>query len=383
MAYRLCLIAGEASGDALGANLIKALRARPDFQFSVSGLGGPMMAEEGIKSAFDISELSIIGFTDALLAAPRVKRRIDQTVAQILADKPDAVILIDSYGFTVRVAQAVRKADASIKLIKYVAPQVWATRPKRAKTLSGCVDLLLGLHEIDRPFFEAEGLKTVIVGNPAVHVDLSGSDPLVFRKQNNIKENQQIVLVLPGSRPSEIKRLMPTFKDTIRAVAKEKPETVFVLPISESVKTAVESALEGFDIEIVRVYAAEAKYAAMKSATVALACSGTVTTELALCGCPMVVAYRLEAITWWLYKATTQIKYVTMINLLAGREIAPEFIQEPCTSQNLSQAILSRLGDPELCAQQANDQFKALKLMGHGQPSTHQLAAEAIEVFLK
>ncbi|MGZ3304787.1 MAG: lipid-A-disaccharide synthase, partial [Asticcacaulis sp.] len=183
---KLMLVAAEASGDALGAGLIQALNARTPGAFDFVGIGGARMAEQGVKSPFDISELSILGLVEGVKALPRVMRRVAEVREFALQEKPDAVILIDSWGFTLRVAQAIRKVMPGVPLIKYVAPQVWAMRPGRAKTLAGAVDLLLALHPMDPPYFEAQGLKTIVVGNPALNVDFSAADPLAFRKQLQI-----------------------------------------------------------------------------------------------------------------------------------------------------------------------------------------------------
>ncbi|HEX8472131.1 MAG TPA: lipid-A-disaccharide synthase, partial [Brevundimonas sp.] len=172
---KIMLVAAEASGDALGAGLAKALRTRlPDAAFV--GVGGPKMAVEGVVSPFDIAELSILGWIEGLRAYDRVKARVADTVALAIRERPDAVVLIDSWGFTIRVAKALREALPVVPLIKYVGPQVWASRPGRAKTLAGAVDHLLALYTFDAPWFEAEGLATTVVGSSALHVDMDGAD---------------------------------------------------------------------------------------------------------------------------------------------------------------------------------------------------------------
>ena len=174
---KLMLVAAEASGDMLGAGLMRELQRQSPVPLTFCGVGGKRMAELGIKSPFDISELSILGLIEGLKAYKRVKARVADTVAQALREKPDAVVLIDSWGFTLRVAHGIRAALPDVPLIKYVGPQVWATRPGRARTLAQSVDLLLALHPMDAPYFEKEGLKTVVVGNPALNVDFNTADP--------------------------------------------------------------------------------------------------------------------------------------------------------------------------------------------------------------
>lgn len=380
---KLMLVAAEASGDALGAGLMAQLRVQaPDIDWSFVGVGGARMAEQGVESPFDIAQLSILGLIEGLKALPRVKARVRDTVALAVREKPDAVVLIDSWGFTVRVAQAIRKALPGVPLIKYVGPQVWAARPGRAKTLAGAVDFLLALHPMDPPFFEAQGLKTVVVGNPALHTDFGGADPLVFRKSIGLGADTPMLLVLPGSRPAEIKHMMPVFGEVLTRLHKTHPEVVFVMPVADTVRARVEAAVRDIPVPIRLVESEAEKFAAMRAATLALACSGTVSTELALAGCPMVIAYKLEPLTYWIYKRISTLKHATMFNIMADRRIAPEFLQDQCTADNLLNAIEQRLNDGALRETQVREQFEALDLMGRGSPPTAVRAAKAVLDFL-
>ena len=381
---KLMLIAAEASGDALGAGLIAELQKQaPDVAWTFVGVGGARMAEHGVKSPFDIAELSILGMLEGLKALPRVQRRVRETAALAMAERPDAAVLIDSWGFTLRCAHAIRKLMPGVPLVKYVGPQVWATRPGRAKTLAKAVDLLLALHPMDAPYFEREGLKTVVVGNPALNIDFSGADPAGFRKRLGLTADAPILLVLPGSRPAEIRRLMPVFSEVMARIKAERPDITIVMPLAETVRAQVLVALEGQAVKPVIVEGENDKHSAMQAATVALACSGTVSTELALAGCPMVIAYKVEPLTWWIFKNIATIKYVTMFNIAAGRDIAPEFIQPACTVDNLVKALDERLGNKALRDRQIGDQFAALDQMGRGQRPPSEKAAEALLEFLR
>ncbi|ESQ82926.1 hypothetical protein AEAC466_15585 [Asticcacaulis sp. AC466] len=376
------LVAAEASGDALGAGLIAQLRAQaPDTDFVFSGVGGVRMAEMGVDSPFDISELSILGLVEGLKAYGRVMKRVRETVAYAQAQKPDVVVLIDSWGFTLRVANAIRKAMPHVKLIKYVGPQVWAMRPGRAKTLARAVDLLLALHPMDAPYFEREGLKTVVVGNPALNVDFSRADPTKFRAKLGLGATDQVLLVLPGSRPSEIKRLMPVFNDTMRRLHAERPELTIVIPVADTVRERVEAAVS--DLPFVRLIGGEDdKHSAMMAADLALACSGTVSTELALAGCPMIIAYKVEPLTAWIFKNVATIKHITLFNIMAEKEIAPEFVQDDATADNLVKAVDARLDDRALREAQVQAQFDALDIMGRGQKPPAEKAAAAVLEFI-
>jgi lipid-A-disaccharide synthase len=384
---KLMLVAAEASGDALGAGLIQALNQQAPGAFTFIGVGGARMKEQGIDSPFDIAELSILGIVEGIKALPRVKRRVTEVAAFAKKEKPDAVVLIDSWGFTLRVAQALRQALPGVPLIKYVAPQVWAMRPGRAKTLAGTVDFLLALHPMDPPFFAAHGLKTVVVGNPALNVDFSKADPLAFRKSLQIASDAPLLLVLPGSRPSEIRRLMPVFTEVMLMLARQRPDLTLALPVAETVRPAVLSAVDHMraqqpDIRLHLIEDETEKLSAMQAADVALACSGTVSTELAMAGCPMVIAYKAEPLTYLIFKYVASIKHVTLFNIMADKRIAPEFLQQECTPQNLLKAVTDRLDNRALRDEQVAEQLRALDLMGRGQEPPAEKAAAAILAFL-
>lgn len=379
---KLMLVAAEASGDALGAGLIRELNAQAPGAFDFVGIGGARMTEQGIQSPFDITQLSILGLVEGLKALPRVNARVRDTVAFAEREKPYAVVLIDSWGFTLRAAHAIRKAMPGVPLIKYVAPQVWAARAGRAKTLAGAVDFLIALHPMDPPFFEAQGLKTVVVGNPALHVDMSTADPQAWRAAHGLGPDTPVLLVLPGSRPAEIRHMMPVFGEVMTRLHQQRPDLVFVMPLAETVRGQVLDALKDIAAPVRVLDGETEKFSAMKAATLALACSGTVSTELALAGCPMVIAYKLEPLTFFIYKRISTLKHATMFNIMSGKRIAPEFIQNEATAGNLIKAVTERLDDPQLRARQVADQYHALDVMGRGQEPTAQRAARALLEFL-
>ena len=377
------LVAAEASGDLLGAGLMAQLKAQaPQVDWRFVGVGGARMAEHGVKSPFDIAELSILGLVEGLKAYGRVMRRVRDTAALAAAEKPDAVVLIDSWGFTLRVAHAIRKLMPGVPLIKYVGPQVWAMRPGRAKTLARSVDLLLALHPMDAPYFEREGLKTVVVGNPALNVDFSRSDPAAFRASLGLGADDPLLLVLPGSRPSEIRRLMPVFREVMLRLGRERPGLTMAIPVADTVRAAVEDATRDLPLRFTLIGNEADKYAAMRAADLALACSGTVSTELALAGCPMVIAYRMEPLTWWIVKHYSTLKHATLFSTVAGKRIAPEFIQDDCTADNLLAEVGRLLDDPAARAAQTAEQYAALDLMGRGQKPPAEKAARAVLAFL-
>jgi len=371
------LVAGEASGDVLGARLAHVLRARLGGDgVRFVGVGGEAMAREGVSSPFDIAETSVLGFLEGVMALPRIQKRADDTAAVAKAEHPDIAVLIDSWGFTLRVAQRLRRADPSLPLIKYVGPQVWATRPGRAKTLAKTVDRLLTIHTFDAPYFEQAGLATTFVGATALSLDLSGADPERLRRTIGARKDQTIMLVLPGSRPSEIARLAKPFAEALRRLAAERPDLCFVLPAAQTVAAQVRAVDWGAPVHIVE--GDQLKYDAMKAATVALACSGTVTSELGMAGCPFVVAYRTGVVTYFAARLIYRQRYITLINIAAGEAVAPEFIQHDCTGEALAKALAERLDDPGLRARQVAKQNATLETMGRGGPDPAERAADVV-----
>jgi len=371
------LVAAEASGDVLGAGLIRALnKILPEVR--LVGVGGPKMAAEGVDSAFDINALSIVGFVEGLLAYPKVKAAVKEVVALAERTRPDVAVLIDSFGFTIRAGRALKAACPGITLIKYVGPQVWASRPERAKGLAEVFDHLLAILPFDAPFYEPFGLPVDFVGNPSLATDFAAADPQQTRDAIGAVPNDPILLVLPGSRPSEIARMLPPFEQAVKILKSDRPALHVVVPLADTVAALARPRLAGWSGPIHIVEGEAAKRDAMKAATVALACSGTVTTELALAGAPMVVAYRLGRVTWLIIKRLIRTPYVVLFNIAANAEIAPELLQDQCTGPNLARVIAARLDDPALRARQIAAQNAALELMGRGEPDPSEKAAAIV-----
>lgn len=377
MSARVFLVAAESSGDALGADLAHALRSR-DPSIELAGVGGPLMADAGLPSQADISGLAILGFVDGLLAYQRVKRAVAATVKAVLAAKPQIVVLIDSWGFTLRVAQGVRAADPTIKLVKYIGPQVWATRPGRAKTLASAVDHLICIHEFETPFYQPYGLPCTVCGHPALGRFKPGDGP-ALRARQKWTQKEKVILVLPGSRASEIRRVGPTLWRAAELLDRDRDVRLLVVAAEAVRKAVIDQAPP-----TARVVDESEKEDAFAAATVALAASGTVTTEVALQGTPVVVGYKFGWITWavarfLLFKG----KYATLMNVAADSEIAPELIQTKFTALNVAAAAAPLLDDEDAREDQVRRQDEALALMGRGGTPAADIAADAVLGVLK
>ncbi len=373
MSGRVFLVAAESSGDALGADLAHVLREM-DPQLELGGVGGAQMAEAGIESQADVSNLAVLGFLDGLMAYGRVKRGVAATVRAALAWKPDVVVLIDSWGFTLRVAQAIRAAAPHIKLIKYVGPQVWATRPGRAQTLAATVDHLICIHDFETQFYAPYNLPCTVSGHPALGRYKPG-DGAALRARQGFKPNEKIVLVLPGSRPAEIRRLGPTLWRAAEMLDRDRDDVRLLVVAARSVRDDVLAQTPA----VARIVDEREKEDAFAAATVALAASGTVTTEVALQGAPVIVGYRLGWITWAVARAFLfKGKYVTLMNVAADAEIAPELLQTKFTAENIAAAAAPLLDDEAARAERVRLQDEALEKMGRGGRPASEIAAEAI-----
>lgn len=376
MTRKIFVVAAESSGDALGADLIDAIRARePGAQ--IAGVGGAAMAARGVVSAIDISGLAVLGLIDGLKAYPRVVRLADATTDAAVAFAPDTVVLIDSWGFTLRVAQRLRERLPTAKLVKYIGPQVWATRPGRAKTLANAVDHLICIHDFELPYYAPFNLPCTVCGHPALGRYEKG-DGAAFRARHGLGE-APVLLVLPGSRRSELRRTAPVLFAAAALVLKSAPQTKVVVVAAAPVAPLAEEQARSAGFEILVVPEGEEKEDAIAAATAALATSGTVTTEVGLQGTPVVVGYRLGWVTWALARAFLyRAPFATLMNVAAGREIAPEFIQTRCTPANLARAVTPLLTDPAARAEQVEAQDRALAAMGRGGRPAADIAAEAV-----
>lgn len=275
-------------------------------------------------------------------------------------------------------AQRLKRLDPKLPIIKYVGPQVWATRPGRAKTLAATVDHLLSIHAFDASYFEAEGLAVTFVGNSALMLDFSKANPKRLRQQIGAGPADPILLVLPGSRPSEIERVLPAFEDAVRRLKADRPDLQVVIPAAPTVSEMVKARVAGWSFRAHVIEGEAGKLDAMKAATVALACSGTVTTELALAGVAVVVGYRLGAVTYAIAQRLIRTKYITLFNIAAQAFVAPELVQDACTGANLAHDVGLRLDDAQLRSQQVLAQYAALDRMGRGGPDPSEVAADAV-----
>lgn len=348
---RVFLIATEESGDRLGAALMKVLRQRLGDAVQFIGVGGRTMAREGLLSLFPIEELSIVGFAAVVQQLPKILRLIRQTADAVLQASPDVLVIIDSPDFTHRVARRVRARDRTVPIVDYVSPSVWAWRPGRARAMRTYVDHVLALLPFEpEEFRKLRGPDCSYVGHPLTE-QLSSLRPNAEEKKRRDAE-PPVLLVLPGSRRSEIRHHLSTFGAALERLRAGGVEFEPVLPTMPHLEQTVREGVQDWRVKPRIVMGESERRAAFRIARAALAKSGTVTLELALSGVPMVTAYRVGAIEASILRRVIRVQSVILANLVLGRDVIPEFLQENCTPENLSRALCEVLSDSALRRQQ-------------------------------
>ena len=364
---KLYVIAGEASGDALGAALLAGLKSlRPALQ--VRGIGGPLMQAEGLHSLFPMEELSVMGLAEVLPKYAHLKRRIREAAADVLAAAPDALITIDSPDFVLRVARIVRAARPDLRTIHYVAPSVWAWRPGRAAKMAHVIDHVLALLPFEPPYMTAAGMTCDCVGHPVVSAPrASAAEAQAFRA--DLGGGGPLVLALPGSRRGEVARLAPVIGGVLDRVRAVHPQVQVVLPTLRSVAALVEGLTADWPVRPRIIEAPEAKRAAFAAADVAIAASGTVSLELAANAVPMVIAYDMHPLTMWLMQRMARVDTVTLVNLVSDTRVVPEFLGGRCTPDLIAPALLGLIGPgPAREAQRAAMRLTMERLGEGGDP---------------
>jgi len=373
-AKRIFVVAGEHSGDVLGGKLLQALKERAGGDaFSFAGVGGERMEAAGLRSIFPLSDVAVMGPAAIIARLPKLVRRVYRTVDAALAFNPDALIIIDSPEFTHPIAKRVRKRRPGIPIIDYVSPSVWAWRPGRARKMKPYVDHLLTLLPFE-PEAHARlgGPECTYVGHPLIEraAWIDGLDGESLRARLGLNPGLPVLAVLPGSRASEVSRLMQPFGETISLLQRQLGPVELILPAVPSVRPLIEEALRGWPQEPHLVEGDQDKFAAFRLAHAALAASGTVTLELAVAGTPMVVAYRVDRLAAQL-RFLLKVHSVVLANLVLGENAFPEFIQDDCTPEKLSAALKTLLSNsPERSAQlSALGKIRERMFLPEGTPS--------------
>ena len=374
---KVYLIAGEPSGDLLGSRLMRAMIAKhPETEFY--GIGGETMQREGLSSLFDISELAVMGLLEVLPSLPKILKRFSQTIEDIKKVKPDVVVTIDSWSFSSRIHKLLRRNKIKVLQIHYVAPQVWAWKKKRAKTMYKYIDHLLTLFPYEPKYFTPHKLATTFVGHPVIESSVLWASGEDFRNRYNIDENARLMAVLPGSRHTEVIRLLPVFLEVVKKVKEKHPEFCFVIPTVSTVEERVRKMIDDSGLPIIVVNNESDRHDAFCAADVAIAASGTVALELAMVDTPHIIGYKLSAVSAWLAKHFLKIQFVNLSNILLGREVVPELLQENCNEEKILYYVEELLKKQSLYDRQMEGFSKVKEVLGLGEQTPSANACDII-----
>jgi len=373
------LVAGEASGDRLGAALMGALRERTSGRVKFTGVGGQEMAAAGVTSLFPIDDLAIIGFSAIPRRLPNILRLIRATAAAVVERRPNVLVIIDSPAFSCRVAKRVRVADPTIPIVEYVSPSVWAWRPGRSPASKSYIDHIMALLPFEPDVHRRLG------GPPCSYVGHPLADEVAQLRPNADEarrrlEEPPVLLVLPGSRRGELARLLGVFSETVAKIAQRVGSLEVIVPTVPHLVEPIHAATSQWPLTPRIVVETAEKRAAMRVARAALAKSGTVTLELALAGVPMVTAYKVSAIEYWVLgrAIAKRLPSVILANLLLGENVVPELLQQHCTSDNLAAALTPLLADTPERRRQVEGFSRLDAIMEIGSRAAATRAAEIV-----
>ena len=366
------LVAGEPSGDRLGAALMAGLTTlAPGSSFD--GIGGPEMQRQGLHSRFPMQDLSVMGIAEVLPKYFPLKRRITETAKAVLDENPDALITIDSPDFCLRVAALVKAARPDLPTIHYVAPSVWAWRPGRAAKMARVIDHVLALLPFEPPYMTAAGMTCDFVGHPVVAERLATP-----RESDTMRGTSPLILALPGSRKAEVTRLAPVIGTTLALLKPRFPGLRVALPTVPALGPLVRELVRDWPVRPEVIEQPDRKRAAFGAADVAIAASGTVSLELAANAVPMVIAYDMHPLTLWLMRRMAQVDTVTLVNLVSETRVVPEFIGRNCRAARIAPALARLLTDPQEQAAQRDAMALTMQRLGQGGEAPGVRAARSV-----
>jgi lipid-A-disaccharide synthase len=375
------IVTGEPSGDALGGALIAALRQRTGGRLRVAGIGGERMREQGLESLVPLGDLAIMGVAEVLPRAPVILRRVRETVTAIRAQRPDAVVTIDSSGFSWRVAHGLRRRGETLPLIHYVAPMVWAWRAGRARRMARWYDHLMTLLPFEPPYFERAGLPCSFVGHPVLECGAERGDGGRFRTAHGLAPDDLLITVLPGSRGGEVRRLLPIFGAALDRLRGLVGPFRVVVPTVATVAATVAAAVKAWPGDVIIVQQPQEKHDAFAASRAALAASGSVALELALARLPMVVGYRLNPLTEAFLDRVLKVRQVNLVNLLLGRPLVCELLGPNCTPERLSVSLAELIDDERVRATHRQGYDEAVRrLAGDGVSPSLRAADQILEL---
>lgn len=387
-APHIFILAGESSGDRLGAALMHRLREESNGGIRISGVGGEAMMAEGLEPVFPMQDIAVMGLVEIVPHLRRIHARMNQATDAILETRPDALVTIDAQVFSGLLAKRIKRAAPETTLIHYVAPTVWAWKPWRARKLAGYLDRVLALFPFEPPYFEEKGLHCDFVGHPVVErvAGLPSDAGAKLRSELGIAPNAKLLLVAPGSRRSEVLRLGERFRDAARLLTETYPELEIILPVAGAVVEEVRAMAAAWPTKTHTLdprglpfeEAERRKFAAFAAADFALAASGTVTLELAAFRVPMVVGYRMPKFNEFILRRIMTVDTGTLVNIITGEKIVPEYWQDDCSGEKLAEGIRRLIENEEARDQQIAGFDLAFEALGESDTPPSKRAAQSV-----
>ena len=375
MKKKIFILTGEASGDKLASTVISRLNQYND-KIDYLSVGGSNLSKLGIKSIFDINEITYIGFTSVILNIFKIKKKIDYTVSEILKFDPDIIFSVDSPDFTLRVSEKVKKIKSNIKIIHYVAPQVWIWRENRVKKFKKFVDHFLLLFEFEKKFFDKENIKNTFVGHPLLEKNKSNIDI------SNISKGKKIISLFPGSRLSELKTLFPILIDFVKLMNKKFNEYIFVFHSTDEYKDFITAKLNNFHFGNTEVISdKDIKSEILLNSIFAVAKSGTISLEICNAKVPSIIIYKINYINFLIMKFLVKVKFANIINIINKREIIPELLQNECNSKEIFKSVKYFLKNPNFSKKQVEDCTRTLEQI-RSKTSSSDEAAKILSKYL-
>lgn len=373
------IVAGEASGDLHGANLARALtRLAPES--SICGMGGTAMAEAGVEILYDAARMAVVGLIEVISHFSDIRAARLSLLTELRDNRPDLLILIDYPGFNLMLAEQAKKLD--IPVFYYISPQVWAWHASRVKKIRRLVERMAVILPFEQEFYRRKGMTVDFVGHPLLDSVTNNLSRSEFLEQYHIPANATVVGLLPGSRKKEIANLLPVYLETAKHLAEGHDELVFLLPLAPSLSRADLDA-NGLADCMVQVKVIESdRYEMMAACDAVIAASGTVTLELAILNIPMIVAYRTSPLTCWLARKLVDVKYMSLVNLVADREVVPELLQEEVTAASLADQIAPLLFAPKVIETMRQGLAEVRERLG-GPGASERAAKIALEIIAR
>ena len=368
---KIFILTGEPSGDKLASTVISKLKTQ-NSDIEYLSVGGTNLKNLGIKSIFNLEDITYLGFTSVLLNIFNIKSKINKTVDEILRFKPDILFSVDSPDFTLRVAEKVKKINNNIKTIHYVAPQVWVWRKNRVKKIKKFIDHMLLLFDFEKEYFEVENIKNTFVGHPLLENDRNIKSDL----NNLISKDKKIISIFPGSRKSELKVLLPILLDFIKLMNKNEKNYKYVIHTTDQNKVSIIDQLKTSTINNVDVISDEnIKSQILSNSIFAVSKSGTVSLQICNANIPSIIIYKLSFINFMIFKSLVNVKFANIINIINNKEIIPELLQNECNAEEIYKTVLYFIKNPDKIKEQLYNCNKTLEGIKSKTSSSNEAAA--------